>query len=334
VLHLRGVDLEAVQRSILVVLRRRLARLAGRHRRVHLRARGGGERRRRRLARRGGLREGARRRPAPRGLRHARLCDHLVRQQRAQHVRVRALQEELVALQHQLHLSVVLRGLAHERLHRPRQLRLAQPVQYRQDLGRLQTHRHGGVQAVRRQLIFVHRVRPAHRLRDGDQEVARRLVGGREGLQHHPAVGADPERPVGVVRLQHQLRVVTPAERARLRARRLVARIRLLQLVPVSLQLLLAKLRAARRAARGRAARLARAGLLRTARLGGRLLLRRRLGGARQARLLLGGQRDDCIAVVLRRLAAPLLLLHLVCGAGGGVGIALILRLLLVTRAL
>lgn len=45
------------------------------------------------------------------------------------------------------------------------------PVEHGDDGLRLQAHRHGRVQAVRCQLVLVHRFGPAHGLGDGDEEV-------------------------------------------------------------------------------------------------------------------------------------------------------------------
>ena len=49
---------------------------------------------------------------------------------------------------------------------------------------------------------------PAHRLRDGDEEIVSLFVQRREGLEEDAAVGASPERTARVIHLQLELREI------------------------------------------------------------------------------------------------------------------------------
>lgn len=207
-LHLGRVQLERVQLPVAVVAAadplpaaRLQQRRRGFGRRRRRRARpaavggpaGGGQLRGRLLPRRG--RNGERRGYSRAGRRrHARSRNHLVRQQRAQHVRKRALQPEPVLVQHQLHFAVVLRRRSHKVPNLGRQRRLAQPPQHRQDGGRLQADGDGCVEGVRGEGVLVHHLRAAHGLSHGNEEVGRLFVHRREGLEEHAAVGAHPQR--------------------------------------------------------------------------------------------------------------------------------------------
>eukprot|EP00982_Pelagococcus_subviridis_P006186 30003-Pelagococcus_subviridis.AAC.3 len=148
----------------------------------------------------------------PRRRRHARLSNRLVPQQRPQHARVGGLEEEPIPLQHELHLAVVGRARLHERVNFVRELRLREPTEHAQDGRRLQSDAHRGVQRVRREQVLVHVRRSAHRLRDGYEEVVRRLVHGRERLEEDAPVAADPQRAVRVVGLQDEIGEVVVSE--------------------------------------------------------------------------------------------------------------------------
>lgn len=118
------------------------------------------------------------------------------------------LHEIPILLQHQLNLPIIRRRRMNEINHLLGQLGLGELIQHSNDGLCLQPHRHRGVERMRRQIVLVHRLRPADGLGDGDEEVIGLLVEGRERLQEDPAVSTSPQRAVHVVRLQLQPREI------------------------------------------------------------------------------------------------------------------------------
>ena len=133
---------------------------------------------------------------------HPRLPDRLVPQQPPQNRRVRRLDVKPRPPQDQLDFPEVARRACNKVGDLRGQLDLGQPLQHGHDaLGR-EAHGHGGVERVRRQRVLVQRRGPRERLGDGDEEVGRLAVDGRERLEKDPPVRADPEGPRGVVGLE------------------------------------------------------------------------------------------------------------------------------------
>ena len=102
----------------------------------------------------------------------------VILEQLLQHLWIIRFQVKFITLQNELHLAVVLGTFVHEVVNLVAEVRLAQPIQHRQNRRRLQPNRHRRVQRVRRQHVFVHVGRSAHWFRDRNQEIIRRLVHG------------------------------------------------------------------------------------------------------------------------------------------------------------
>ena len=64
---------------------------------------------------------------------------------------------------------------------------------------RLQTDGDGGIERIGSKFVLVNVCRAANRFGDGDEEVLRVLIDGREGLEEHVPVRRDPKRPRRVV---------------------------------------------------------------------------------------------------------------------------------------